>query len=250
MTARPNPPKISPVGSLVLSNVLFWGALFGFDWLHARWSDHIASGHGPMASDVLLEPQRLEPTAVSANSADRSRLLLAAATTPDLLVPADAQDAILPGSGQGDQPGQDDLPTARSLTLTQQLQRADGLGGLITLASLEEPRMPAAARAERLSWQRSSDPLSPLPLHWRDRIKHELPAQAKVGQAEVVRLPVAAVKQREELAILIDDSGEAVGLRQPQQQPVQAAVEAWAAQQQPSPVGTIRAVVIAAEPLL
>jgi hypothetical protein len=126
---------------------------------------------------------------------------------------------------------------------------ADALGGPITLASLIEPRMPAAARAERLAQQRSGDPLAALPPHWRGRIRLELGPKTTVSQAGVVRLPVPAIKERQEVPVIVKDNGHAEGLVLPQDPRITAAVEDWA-KRQPAPTpGTVQVVVVAVEPL-
>ncbi len=126
---------------------------------------------------------------------------------------------------------------------------ADALGGPITLASLIEPRMPAAARAERLAQQRSGDPLAALPPHWRGRIRLELGPKTTVSQAGVVRLPVPAIKERQEVPVIVKDNGHAEGLVLPQDPRITAAVEDWA-KRQPAPTpGTVQVVLVAVEPL-
>jgi hypothetical protein len=129
------------------------------------------------------------------------------------------------------------------------LSGADALGGEITLASLREPRMLPAARAEQQRWQRSGNPLAPLPLHWQQRLKQELAGGPPIQRAQLVRVPVQQLQEPEEVAVLIDDAGAAEALNLPRQPQVRAAVEDWASRQLPAQEGQRQAVVIAAEPL-
>lgn len=142
------------------------------------------------------------------------------------------------------------LPSAPSSpNLLSQLRGADGLGGAITMASLNEVAIPIAARAEQLQWQRSNDALAPLPLHWRDSLRRELGQQVRVSQAATVRLPVRNLAERQELPVIITDQGVAEGLVKPKHARTREAVESWAARQQPSEAGTVQVVVVAAEPI-
>lgn len=131
----------------------------------------------------------------------------------------------------------------------EQLRGADGLGGPITLASLHEPQMPIAARAERMQQKRSGDPLAALPRHWRDSLRQGLASGPVVSEATMVRLPVPALKEREELAVVVNERGEGDGLAAPRDARVRAAVESWASRQAPSSPGTVQVYVVAAEPL-
>jgi hypothetical protein len=106
-----------------------------------------------------------------------------------------------------------------------------------------------AARAEQQRWQRSGNPLSPLPLHWQQRLKQALAGGPPNQRAQLVRVPVRQLQEPEEVVVLIDDAGTAEALNLPRQPQVRAAVEAWASRQQPAQEGQRQAVVIAAEPL-
>jgi len=136
-----------------------------------------------------------------------------------------------------------------TLNPLQQLQGADGLGGLISLASLDEPLMPIAARAEMLQWQRSNDELAALPLHWRNSLRQELPPGVSVSQVATVRLHVLDVPERQELPLIIDDQGVAESLVMPRHPRIREAVESWAARQKPADPGTVQLLLLAAEPL-
>lgn len=140
-------------------------------------------------------------------------------------------------------------PRQASPDLLSQLRGADGLGGPITLASLDEPAVPIAARAEQLQWQRSNDSLAALPLHWRDPLRKELGDRVRVSQAATVRLPVRGLAERQELPVIITDQGVAEGLVKPRNPRTRAAVETWAARQRPAEAGTVQVMVVAAEPV-
>jgi len=135
------------------------------------------------------------------------------------------------------------------MNLMKELKGAAGLGGPITLKSLKEPVMPIAARVERLQQKRSGDSLAALPRHWRESLRQELTAAKPVSEATVVRLPVPALKQRQEVPVIVNERGEGEALVAPEDQRVRQAVESWAARQVAASPGTVQVYVVAAEPL-
>lgn len=139
-------------------------------------------------------------------------------------------------------------PVSSSPTLLTALTQADGLGGPITLKSLSEPAIPAAARAEQLQVLRSGDPLAVLPLHWRSPLRREL-GQRTLDHVATVRLPVKSLAERQEVPVVVDDKGQAEGLVVPRDPRVKQAVENWVARQRPAQPGSVQVIVVAAEPL-
>ena len=258
MPPRPSPPPGSPVLWALLINGLFWGGLFGGEALlrrlqPARQARTPAPAPpqpaGAAVQDLLKpDPQRQAgpplPPAAAAVSVDSSPAASAVpAATPAVWV---ARAAAVAQAAAAEAAALNPGPMA---PLAQQLSGADALGGEITLASLQEPRMLPAARAEQQRWQRSGNPLAPLPLHWQQRLKQELAGGPPIQRAQLVRVPVQQLLEPEEVAVLIDDAGAAEALNLPRQPQVRAAVEAWASRQQPAEEGQRQAVVIAAEPL-
>ena len=258
MPPRPSPPPGSPVLWALLINGLFWGGLFGGEALLRRLQP-AQQGRTPAPAppqpagaavqDLLKpDPQRQAgpplPPAAAAVSVDSSPAASAVpAATPAVWV---ARAAAVAQAAAAEAAALNPGPMA---PLAQQLSGADALGGEITLASLQEPRMLPAARAEQQRWQRSGNPLAPLPLHWQQRLKQELAGGPPIQRAQLVRVPVQQLLEPEEVAVLIDDAGAAEALNLPRQPQVRAAVEAWASRQQPAEEGQRQAVVIAAEPL-
>jgi hypothetical protein len=246
MSSPSQPPAGSPLAWLLLTNALFWGGLFGgealLSELASRRQESPTANPGALPNGKLAELLQPNPWRQAGPPA------------PGQATPA-VPTTLLPGSPAPGVPRfQPQFATAASSEaglspLARQLQGADALGGEITLASLGEPRMLPAARAERLNWQRSGNPLSPLPLHWQNRLRQETAGGPPIQRADLVRVPVAQLQQREEVAVLIDEEGTAQSLNLPLQQPVREAVEQWATRQQPADPGGLHAVVIAAEPL-
>lgn len=234
----------------LLINGLFWGGLFGGEALLRRLQPARQARTpvpappqpaGAALQDLLKpDPQRQagppQPGAAAAAGA-------VPAATPAVWVarPAAGAQAVAAQAAA--------LAAGPMAPLAQQLSGADALGGEITLASLQEPRMLPAARAEQQRWQRSGNPLAPLPLHWQQRLKQELAGGPPIQRAQLVRVPVQQLLEPEEVVVLIDDAGAAEALNLPRQPQVRAAVEAWASRQQPAAEGQRQAVVIAAEPL-
>jgi hypothetical protein len=264
MSSRPQPPAGSPLAWLLLTNALFWGGLFGAEALvselAARRQERPAPqpGSGAVARVAVGDLLQANPQLQAGPPAPTRRLPGSPepergwATQSTVTQSAAIQSAVTQGAVSEPSSGfaAASAPAAAPLSpLARQLQGADALGGEITLASLGEPKMLPAARAERLNWQRSGNPLSPLPLHWQDRLRLETAGGPPIQRADLVRVPVAQLQQREEVAVLIDAEGTAQSLNVPLQQPVREAVEAWATRQQPAEAGGLRAVVIAAEPL-
>lgn len=133
--------------------------------------------------------------------------------------------------------------------LLTSLKFAAGLGGEINLENVNEKVMPVAALAERQHWQRSGDPLSPLPRHWRDDLRRELGKDNKFVQAEVVRIPAPHVITAEEIPLAIHGNGQADSLVPPASAQSQQIVETWASRQSPVKEGVVRAVVVTLEPI-
>jgi len=129
------------------------------------------------------------------------------------------------------------------------LSKADGLGGEVSLKTLSEPQMPIAAKVERLQHQRSSDQLSALPLHWREPLRQELAKRPAVSKVATVRIPVPDLPERYEVPVIIDETGRADGLSQPENRKAQEAVEKWLTRQKPSKAGTVSVMVVSAEPM-
>jgi len=251
MATRPSPPPGSPLLWLLLINGLFWGGLFGAQALlqkltparQVRTPVPMPPKPGAVTVPDLLkpDPQRkagppLPGQAPAAPAASLAPLPWQAERASVAAAPAAAVEPLAWSSG----------PRG---PLAQLFSGADALGGEITLASLQEPRMLPAARAEQQRWQRSGNPLSPLPLHWQQRLKQALAGGPPIQRAQLVRVPVRQLQEPEEVVVLIDDAGTAEALNLPRQPQVRAAVEAWASRQQPAQEGQRQAVVIAAEPL-
>lgn len=129
------------------------------------------------------------------------------------------------------------------------LEGADGLGGPVTLKSLREPKMPVAARAERLQQKRSGDTFAMLPPHWQQRVRHLLPDQKPVGKAAWVRFPVPNSQARSEVAMLLTDTGETEALLPVTSDWIRQRVDQWL-QSRPLPsAGTYDLYVLAFEPM-
>jgi hypothetical protein len=235
----------------LLINGLFWGGLFGGEALLRRLQPARQARTpvpappqpaGEAVQDLLKpDPQRQagppQPGAAAAAGAVPAATPAAWVARPAAGAQAVAAQAAALAAGPLAPPPQ------------PLLSGADSLAGEITLASLREPRMLPAARAEQQRWQRSGNPLAPLPLHWQQRLKQELAGGPPIQLAQLVRVPVQQLLEPEEVAVLIDDAGAAEALNLPRQPQVRAAVEAWASRQQPAEEGQRQAVVIAAEPL-
>ena len=251
-----------PAFYLVTCNLLFWGVPLTLVQLQGART--VANSPADTGLGLMTEagPAALPLSGTSGEAGSPSLTSL-----PPLVVPhaegsmtrvpvpfgqafkATQGSAALPALLEGEwveSTGADALPALNPLN---QLQGADGLGGPITLATINEPQMPIAARAERLAQQRSGDPLAALPLHWREPLRRELGPRKSVTDVATVRLPVPAIKDRQEVPVIVKDTGQAEGLVLPRDPRIAAAVESWAKRQRAPKPGSVQVVVVAAEPL-
>jgi hypothetical protein len=254
MAPSPSPPSGSGLRWALLINTLFWGGLFAGGKLVERLQQPRQLAQPPRPGQRQLNgTAQQDPPRVDRPSVDPSRVDLPRVDPWRQAGPpqpaASRQAAALAGVSRTLVPAPFSAELAPPAPGPLPLSGAEALGGEITLANLGQPRMLPAARAEQLRWQRSGDPLAPLPLHWRQRLKQELAGGPPIQQARLVRVPVQQLQEREEVAVVIDDGGSAEALTLPRQPQVRAAVETWASRQQPAPQGERQAVVIAAEPL-
>lgn len=236
----------SPVFYLVGSNVVFWGLPLLLIQLRSHTAAEAPPPPSPAPAAVAvagLPPER-DPLSLEANLPE-----LPASSSPPVQSPLAAVGQDMPSLVERPVPASVPLPPEPPLNLMKDLKGAAGLGGVITLSSLKEPLMPIAARAERLRQRQSGDSLAALPRHWRDSVRQELPASASVSTAAVVRLPVPALKQRQEVPVIVNERGEGEALVSPEDPRVRRAVEGWAARQVASGPGTVQVYVVAAEPL-
>lgn len=242
MAFRPSSSPGNPLHWALLINGLFWGGLFGAEELMHRLQQarrpKPSTPVGQQLKGAALQDLLKADPRRQAGPPQPGDIRLAASPAPGAaaavrgVVQAGFSAELAPPAPEG-----------------EPFSGAEALGGEITLAHLGEPRVLPAARAEQQRWQRSGDPLAPLPLHWRQRLKQELAGGPPIQQARLVRVPVRQLQEPEEVAVLIDDGGSAEALNLPRQPQVRAAVEDWASRQQPAPQGERQAVVIAAEPL-
>ena len=227
----------SPVFYLVGSNLVFWGVPLLLIQLKSQ-----TVVQAPMPSP---KPQVVASVALQDPELTSERQSVALVSSPQT-----AADAVVPmAQPVASVQSEEDLGAEPPSNLLQELKGAAGLGGPITLKSSKEPLMPIAARVERQQQKQSGDQLAALPLHWRDSVRQQLPAAKPVSEATVVRLPVPALKQRQEVPVIVNERGEGEALVAPEDQRVRQAVQGWAARQVAATPGTVQVYVVAAEPL-
>lgn len=251
-----------PAFYLVACNLLFWGVPLTLVQLQGSRTIEVSAADPGLGSIPEAGPAVLPLSATSDEAGAPSLTSLpplvvpyTEGAMPGVPVPMGQATRVTQGpaaipallKGEWSEPtGADAFPALNPLS---QLQGADGLGGPITLATINEPRMPIAARAERLAQQRSGDPLAALPLHWREPLRRELGPRRAVTDVATVRLPVPAIKDRQEVPVIVKDTGEAEGLVLPRDPRIASAVETWAKRQPAPKPGTVQVVLVAAEPL-
>jgi hypothetical protein len=169
-------------------------------------------------------------------------------------------------------PGEPELPRGNSPLglsstanwpnpLIQSFNRAELLGGSLGLSDLNTAAMPPLAMAERARWQRSGDPLAPLPGAWREpmrRALHGLAASkgvatkgvaATVTAARVVHVPSLRVRQSTPVPLAVQPDGSVDILTRPDNPAVVDEIRQWSSRQPTSGQTGVTAAVVHLEPL-
>ena len=140
--------------------------------------------------------------------------------------------------------------------LLQTFNRAELLGGSLDLSDLNKAAMPPLAMAERARWQRSGDPLAPLPGAWREpmrRALHGLAASkggtASVTAARVVHVPSLRVRQSTPVPLAVQPDGSVDILTRPDNPAVVEEIRQWSSRQPSSGQAGVTAAVVHLEPL-
>ena len=201
-------------------------------------------------SDLLSEPS-LDRFAPSGPSSTSSR-----GTTSQPAAPS----AAAAKRGNPDQPrGGSPLVisnTGWQPSLLHTFNRAELLGGSIGLRDLNSAPMPPLAMAERARWQRSGDPLAPLPGAWREpmrRALHGLAASkgvpASVTAARVVHVPSLRVHKSTPVPLAVQPDGSVDILTKPDNPAVVDEIRQWSSRQSSSGQPGVTAAVVHLEPL-
>ena len=140
--------------------------------------------------------------------------------------------------------------------LFQTFNRAELLGGSLGLSDLNTPAMPPLAMAERARWQRSGDPLAPLPGTWREPMRRALHglatskgAATSVTAARVVHVPSLRVRQSTPVPLAVQPDGSVDILTKPDNPAVVDEIRQWSSRQPTSGQAGVTAAVVHLEPL-
>jgi len=201
-------------------------------------------------SDLLTEPN-LDRFAPSGPSSTSSR-----GTTSQPAAPS----AAAAKQGNAEQPrGGPRLVisnTGWQPSLLHTFNRAELLGGSIGLRDLNSAPMPPLAMAERARWQRSGDPLAPLPGAWREpmrRALHGLAASkgvpASVTAARVVHVPSLRVRQSTPVPLAVQPDGSVDILTKPDNPAVVDEIRQWSSRQSTPAQPGVTAAVVHLEPI-
>ena len=140
--------------------------------------------------------------------------------------------------------------------LLQTFNRAELLGGSLGLSDLNSPAMPPLAMAERARWQRSGDPLAPLPGAWREPMRRALQglatsksAATSVTAARVVHVPSLRVRQSTPVPLAVQPDGSVDILTKPDNPAVVDEIRQWSSRQPSSGQAGVTAAVVHLEPL-
>lgn len=127
--------------------------------------------------------------------------------------------------------------------------KADLLGGVLILRDLNEADMPPIAQAERASWKRSGDPLSPLPKTWRESMRGALNgldpfmshgSQKGIGgetkslaidMARMVHVPSSRIQKSAQVPLALQSDGTVDILTQPDDPAILEEIRTWSSKQ-------------------
>jgi hypothetical protein len=177
-------------------------------------------------------------------------------TTPPLVTPTAASGPGEPQLRRGTSPlGLSTTANSPNL-LFQTFNRAELLGGSLGLSDLNTPAMPPLAMAERARWQRSGDPLAPLPGTWREPMRRALHGLAtskgaanSVTAARVVHVPSLRVRQSTPVPLAVQPDGSVDILTKPDNPAVVDEIRQWSSRQPTSGQAGVTAAVVHLEPL-
>lgn len=134
--------------------------------------------------------------------------------------------------------------------------RAELLGGNLSLSDLHTAAMPPLAMAERARWQRSGDPLAPLPGPWREPMRRALHglaaskgASPSVSAARVVHVPSLRVRHSTPVPLAVQPDGSVDILTKPDNPAVVDEIRQWSSRQPSSAQAGVTAAVVHLEPL-
>jgi len=140
--------------------------------------------------------------------------------------------------------------------LLQTFNRAELLGGSLGLSDLNTPAMHPLALAERARWQRSGDPLAPLPGAWREPMRRALTGLAaskgvasSVTAARVVHVPSFRVRQSTPVPLAVQPDGSVDILTKPDNPAVVDEIRQWSSRQPSSGQAGVTAAVVHLEPM-
>lgn len=167
---------------------------------------------------------------------------------------------------KGHQAKQNIIPQPPEL-LQRLYTRSDLLGGAITLDDLNEPLMPAIARAERAQSSRTKDPLSTIPLGLREPMRKALMSLSNnfrspsspltgqssevltVDQARVIHIPSSRVKRFSEVPLALQADGTVDILNNPDDPEVVEEIKSWSSKQRLPEKGRMAPAVVHLHPL-
>ncbi len=145
--------------------------------------------------------------------------------------------------------------------------RSEMLGGTLTLQDLNEPIMPPLARAERIQWSRSGDPLAPLPQIWREPMRKALNSLSQTGMASpddisvpsiekfridparFVHVPSTRIRRASEIPLALQADGSVDILNQPDDPVIIDEINRWSAKQKLPEKGKISPAVVHLHPM-
>jgi hypothetical protein len=149
-------------------------------------------------------------------------------------------------------------------------RRSELLGGTLTLQDINEPVMPAIARAERAQWTRSGDPLAPLPVLWREPMRRALTSLITItsddsvkvkritaekdvlnlDSARFVHVPSTRIRRSTEVPLALQSDGTVDILNRPDDPAILEEITRWSTKQKLPEKGKFTAAVVHLHPLM
>lgn len=145
--------------------------------------------------------------------------------------------------------------------------KSDLLGGSLSLQDLNEPEMPPVARAERLQWIRSGDPLAPIPNQWREAMRKALSSLSKpeqsvhsgnaknlkkdlgINSARVIHVPSSRIRRSADVPLALQADGTVDILNSPDDPAVVEEIKTWSSKQEAPAKGSMTPAIVHLHPL-
>jgi hypothetical protein len=237
-------------------NLASVSARFNTHSVASRENTGIVLNRIPFESPIVSPPAKelIVPTSTSS-------------LTFSTIVPPTGRAHILSKSKVNSEPLQYSIINTSTRTTTYPLVRqlftsSELLGGALTLQDINEPSIPPLARAERAKWERTGDPLAPLPEIWREPMRKALSALTNSAKsivnlkksaklplqvldtARIIHIPSTQVRRSTEVPLALQSDGTVDILNLPDDPAILEEIQRWSVKQKPPVPGRVKPAVV------